>query len=61
MLYKNIYLSDGSCVFKNKNYFKNSYYIKDLKNSKYWNLNQKIKTKNFLEEYKNQILSVKRK
>jgi hypothetical protein len=59
MLYKNIYLSDGSCLKAKSNFYVNKVYTKDYKNTKNWNINKSITTTNFIESFKNKLLKRK--
>jgi len=59
MLFKNIYLTDGTCVFKKKSYTKNTCYVFDLKNSKHWNLKKTIKKESIVRLFKDRFLKRK--
>lgn len=59
MLYKNMYLSDGSCIHYKSKFVKNNFFLKDFKNSKNWNFKNLTKTTNLIEEYKRFVLKRK--
>ena len=59
MIFKNIYLSDGSCVIKKKKYYNTSYYLFDIKNSKYWNVQKNIQKNDIVSLFKNKFLKRK--
>lgn len=59
MIFKNIYLTDGTCVFNNKLYSKIECYNSDLKNSIYWNPKKKKKKINIINVFKNKFIKRK--